>query len=318
MEDCVRLCFTFNEDVWDEYMEVDKELFFQRKLYISTVDHLSFESILFGSTLDEANRSIQALTELFCWTINLKSIKLVNCFGLSDELFTCLPSNLQRLRVCSYSNPDSGLMNAHLKIINERIGGSLMDLALKDTANITDDGMKYIPTRITRLTFRNMDNITNEALRQLPSSIVNLKLGYLAQVTSLLGCSMLMNLRSLQIEHVEVGDESIVGIGSRLTSLELINNEHITDDGLSSHVGHLRHLKIDDRNLWSGQAKITYRTISRATQLCSLVVNSHFGVEEVELSQQLTRLVIRRSRKETELLWKKRLPESLREITISR
>lgn len=307
----IRVSFTFNRDDWDEYMESGRDLYFQHKFSVSRLDRLMFVDVDFVGTEDKANRMIQALTELLNSTIRLKSIDFRGCQGLKGGVVTCLPQSLQKLALCLLFDVKEEFTNDTLKILNERTKNRLSELVLDSFETITADGMKHIGTNITRLALYSMASITKEGLRHLPSSLISLSLDRLP-INFFLPCHLWANLESLSIVSTRVKDEGLQAIGARLTSLVIKDSIHITDDGLDSLVGRLRHLEIYD---FVQRGNITYKTVSRATQLHSLNVNSHLAVE-ANLSQQLTRLVLNYTRAQDK--WTKPLPESLRELEIAR
>lgn len=309
VEQYIRISLTLNEQDLNEIVDIGNDLYFERKLVVSRLDHLTINFVDFIWTQDGTNRSMGALTELFKETIRLSSITFCKCSGLRDDIWTCIPTQLQRLSILFSVLDDDGFTNDSIELINERTNGGLEELTLKNCDHVTDDGMKYIGSKLRRLSLISMDLITNEGIRRLPSTLKSLTLMNLDSVTSLF-----TNLESLRFKHSKVKDEDIQAVGTRLSSLAVLNSMDVTDDGLASIAGRLRHLEINDID---GEGKITYRTINRATQLHSLAINSYFGVEEVELSQQLTQLRIMSDRSRISP-WMNPLPESLRELTIDK
>lgn len=315
LDDFIRMKLTFYRHDWEDYIEADKELYFQRKLYVSRVNCLTFDGVDFKDLLEREDGRKQALIELFNRMIRLDGISLVGCCGL-NEVFTCLPTNLQRLSVYfDYSGDKHQLTDNTLKQYHQR-NGSLLKFELVQLSDITNDGMEYISTRLTSFRVNYVVNIHNEGIRLLPSSLVKLSLETCRHVNSLLHCSFLSSLESLQVHFTRLGDEDMKALGTRLTSLVVFcdyNSLMVTDNGLDSIVGRLRRLKLCYTD---EQDQITYRTVSKATQLRSLELNSGFGVEQLELSQYLTRLSIQNHLAERK--WIKTLPESLQELDIQR
>lgn len=290
VEEYVRIVFTFDIHNWCELIETGKELYFKRKLLVSRLGYLYFDDINFTDYRDTVNE----LKELLICTMCLRGVDFRSCCGLSDEVLTCLPRNLQTLSLRFYSNQDEGITNDSLKLINERTDGGLLELTLRGCSGITDDGMKYVGSKLTRLTLIDIHSITNEGIRHLPSSLISLKLLNLNKDISFAHCKASKNLVSLAIDDINIREEGTQAMGTRLTRLEEPNSDYsITDEVISSTYGRLRHLKLYDR---VGVSKIAYGIVSKATQLHSLALKlqdrEQLAGQGLKLSQHLTHLTL--------------------------
>jgi hypothetical protein len=160
------------------------------KLFPRSLTHLTIDNFSYGTdeAMEQLPLSLESIDFAFCGGITdegfkhlgrfsvLKSLKLVDCIGITSKALQYLPLSLTSIDLHYEENFSDIITDKSLESLAQALksSSSLTHLNLNYSCSITSKGLKYLPSTLKILKMAHCGNITDENIDCIPRNLEEL------------------------------------------------------------------------------------------------------------------------------------------------